>query len=95
MHLHFFEVGAMVNSSLAGNAKFTERNEGMTDREAFLAKVRMNNTTCAKVSEEIGIDPASLSAKLNGKSDFTVSEVSKLATVLKLSKKDIDTIFFN
>lgn len=67
----------------------------MVNRENFLVKVRTNNLTCIKVAERLDIDPASLSAKINNKRAFTVSEVEGLKTILNLTQKDINNIFFD
>lgn len=64
------------------------------NRELFLSRVRRADTTCAKLAESMNIDPTTLSFKINGKSEFTLAEVKEISAKLKLSKADINDIFF-
>ena len=54
-----------------------------------------NGFTQKKVAGKIGISENSLSRKLAGKRDFTLTEVNKLISLLNLSdEKNIHDIFF-
>ena len=46
---------------------------------------------CAK---DLGIKPGTLSAKLNGKSEWTRAEIEKLAQLLELTPTEIMEYFF-
>lgn len=48
------------------------------------AKMKENGMTQADVAKFIGISANSLSRKLNGKRDFSLSEVLRLSEVLKI-----------
>lgn len=58
---------------------------------AILARKEMSATEIAK---EIGIDPATLSRKMSGQSDFYRSEIEKLCKVLNLTPEETLQIFF-
>lgn len=51
----------------------------------FKGWLRSNNLTYADVSEVLGISKATLSAKINGESDFFLSEVKVLRNRYNLS----------
>lgn len=46
------------------------------------------------IAQELGINVTTVYRKINGESDFTLSELRKLKNMLKLSKEDVDRIFF-
>lgn len=48
-----------------------------------------------KIAKILDMNLSTLYRKLNGESDFTLTELKKLRRVLKLSKDDIDCIFFS
>lgn len=48
-----------------------------------------------KIAKDIGLTPYGLSQKLTGKTEFKVSEIIKISHILKLNKKERDSIFFN
>ena len=58
---------------------------------AILARKEMSATEIAK---KIGIDPATLSRKMSGQSDFYRSEIEKLCKVLALTPEETLQIFF-
>lgn len=45
-----------------------------------------------KLAIKIGISPQSFSKKVNGKSEFTASEITSIAKVLEI--RDVNEIFF-
>lgn len=46
-----------------------------------------------KLAEKLGIHPATLSNKINGKTEFTCDEIMKIGEILHLSQKRIAEIF--
>lgn len=46
------------------------------------------------IAEKVGIDRVSLYNKLNGKTEFTMTEIIKLCEVLRLSDSEKVKIFF-
>ena len=58
---------------------------------AILARKEMSATEIAK---EIGIDPATLSRKISGQSDFYRSEIEKICEILELNAEEIMKNFF-
>ena len=57
--------------------------------------IRKSGLTQAEISEQIGINPATLSRKLcAGGESFTVGEVHRLSTLLHMSNDDCMSVFF-
>ena len=46
------------------------------------------------LAEALGVDPSTLSMKVNNKRPFTIAEVEDVSKLLKLTVKDRNTIFF-
>ena len=65
------------------------------DKAALKAKMIINNDTGMELSKALGISETTLSAKLNGKSEFTRSEIAKIKERYRLSAIAVDEIFFN
>lgn len=63
------------------------------DYRKLRGKIREFGTQ-ADVAKEIGISSTSFSDKLNGKSDFSNSEVTALCDVLSISVSEIPIYFF-
>lgn len=59
------------------------------------AKMIINNDTGIILSKALNISETTLSAKINGKAEFTRSEIAKIKERYKLTAEDIDDIFFN
>ena len=57
----------------------------------FLARKEMNVKDLAK---KLNLNASTLSLKLNGHRDFTISEVREIAKILSLSKQNVWDIFF-
>ncbi len=57
-------------------------------QEIRIAMFRQGLTN-KKLAEEMGVAPASIGRKLNGKSEFTISESYKLCDLLKLDPYQI------
>lgn len=48
----------------------------------------------SELAGHLGISITTLNYKLNGIQEFKLSEIQKICTILKLSKKERDNIFF-
>lgn len=66
----------------------------MVNRTLLLSKCYAKEMSQVALAEAIGIDPATLSAKVNNKRPFTIAEVENISKELKLSVKDRNAIFF-
>jgi hypothetical protein len=58
-------------------------------------KLFTKNLTYEDVSRVLKISVPTFSNKINGKNEFTLSEVTKLSIYLNLSKEEKEEIFFN
>lgn len=58
------------------------------------AEMARSGLTTKKLAEKLGIHPATLSNKINGKTEFTCDEIMKIGEILHLSQKRIVEIFF-
>ena len=63
-------------------------------KNEFRAALLRKGWTIAALAKEIGINEATLSKKINGHTDFTREEVSKISKALGLSDNEIMAIFF-
>lgn len=63
------------------------------DTASLKQKIRIlcvkNNLTLTQVAEQIGISQPTLSAKLNGKSEFTANQIVGLANLLSVTPNDL------
>ena len=66
----------------------------MFKKNEFKAEVVRKGLTLAEVARELGLDPASLSRKINGNSDFYRGEIERIINLLNLSGEDVLRIFF-
>lgn len=66
----------------------------MTDKTEFQVALLRNNITAEALADKIGISRVSMSYKMNGKRDFTASEISRICNVLNLSIEEKEKIFF-
>lgn len=66
----------------------------MTNYELLREKIRDSGMTIVAISNKAGILRETLYNRLNGKGDFTASEMMSLAKVLNLSNEERDAIFF-
>lgn len=72
----------------------TKRKETqMVNKKMFLYHVALREKTCREVAKEIGVNPVTLSHKLNGKSDFTLEEMRGIRKALKLSDQEMAEVF--
>lgn len=58
------------------------------------AEMARSGLTTKKLAEELGIHPATLSNKINGKTEFACDEMMKIGEILHLSQKHMADIFF-
>ena len=61
----------------------------MFKKNEFKAEVVRKGLTLAEVARELGLDPASLSRKINGNSDFYRGEIERIINLLNLSGEDV------
>ena len=66
----------------------------MTDNKLLLSIIDKNGLKLKFISDKLGITQQALYNKVNGKSEFKVSEMNKLCEVLNLSNKEKKDIFF-
>ena len=66
----------------------------MFNKDKFRGKVFEKGKTLSKVAAFLGINPATLTRKMSGDSDFTRSEIQQISCFLNLSDEEMGTIFF-
>ena len=64
------------------------------NKQLLRSKMALFGDTVATLSSKIGTSTASLSLKINGKSDFRQSEIDKIKNIYYLSAEEIVNIFF-
>lgn len=57
-------------------------------------KVKIVFGTQADFAEAVGMDAATLNRKLNGKAEWTLKEIEKMCSLLKIPKDEIKDYFF-
>lgn len=68
----------------------------MVNIERLKGALRARNVTVEQASDAIGINPATFYRRLNRAGEkFTVSEVGKLAKLLNMNSKTMQSIFFD
>lgn len=67
----------------------------MTDIQFLKEKIKDSGMTIVSIAEKSSIDRATLYNRLNGKGDFTASEIVGLSTTLRLTKPERDRIFLS
>ena len=65
----------------------------MTDKEMLLDKIKDSGMTMKAIAEKSGMKRANIYNKLNGRGEFTASEIVALSEVLRLTKPERDKIF--
>ncbi len=65
------------------------------NKAALKAKMIINGDTGIMLARALNISETTFSAKMNGKSEFTRSEIAKIKTRYHLSADEVDEIFFN
>lgn len=66
----------------------------MFNKLKFKAKIIEAGFTIYSLSNEVGMNPATMHRKMNGDSDFTRKEIQDLGKILNLSLDNIKEIFF-
>ena len=66
----------------------------MVDGKALRSKITGTGRTYTFIAKELGLTTRGLDNKLNGDSDFKVSEAMKLKDILPLSWDEFKQIFF-
>ena len=66
----------------------------MVKRNLIMAKAMALDLKVPDLANALGIHPSTLSLKLNGKTEFTISEAEGLKNVLGLSNDELTDIFF-
>ena len=74
-----------------GNAR---KEDAVFDRNKFRGTVISAGKTMGDVARYLGINPATLTRKMDGTSDFTRSEIQLLRSYLSLSDESLNAIFF-
>lgn len=67
----------------------------MVNRNLILSKAMALDLRMPDLAEKIGVNPSTLSQKMNGKREFTVGEANAIRNVLKLNQKELVDIFFS
>jgi predicted transcriptional regulator len=67
----------------------------MPDIETLKVKMDESGMTMVNIAKKSGILRETLYNRLNGRGEFTASEIISLSDVLQLTKKERDEIFLN
>lgn len=65
----------------------------MTNVEMLKTKIDDSGMTITAISKKSGIKRPSLYNKINGKTEFTATEIRDISSVLGLKKKEVSDIF--
>ncbi len=66
----------------------------MYDYNKLLGRVKEKGYTLDALSKDIGVNVATLSKKVNNKSEFHQGEMIKICNLLDIDKRDISEYFF-
>lgn len=66
----------------------------MFKKELLQAQMVANGMKTEELADKLGINPLTLYRKLNGKTEFTRSEMQIIKSVFRLNKGEMDAIFF-
>ncbi len=64
------------------------------NKSGLRAKMVVNNDIGITLAKALNITESTFSSKLNGKAEFTRSEIAKIKERYNLSAEEIDSIFF-
>lgn len=67
----------------------------MTDKALLLSKINDSGMTMVAISSKAGIVRETLYNRLNGKGEFTASEIIGLSKALHLTRSERDKIFLS
>lgn len=66
----------------------------MFDKSLFLYYVMRRKLTLGAIARKLQVNPATLTRKMGGNSDFTRNEIQQLKQFLSLTVDEADKIFF-
>lgn len=66
----------------------------MTNVNKLKGRIAEKGYTLSSLSTAIDLSRPCLRGRINGKSDFKVSEIEKICTVLDIPRSEIDVYFF-
>lgn len=66
----------------------------MFDKKILVKKIKDVGITQEALANEIGINPSTLFRKMAGETEFSRGEIVIMKNILKLSIKEVETIFF-
>ncbi len=66
----------------------------MFKKNEFRAAMARKGKNASEVAKALNIDPATLSRKISGQSDFYRSEIEKICEILELNAEEIMKNFF-
>lgn len=66
----------------------------MTNSELLREKISLSGYKLQFIAEKMGLTYQGFLKKINNESEFKASEIKSLQTILRLSKKERDAIFF-
>lgn len=66
----------------------------MTNVELLGEKIKASGISLTALAAALGVSVPTIYSRKKGESEFTASEIVKVAKMLKLSKKERDAIFF-
>lgn len=67
----------------------------MTDTELLRQKIKDSGYKVVFLADKVGLTPQGFYKKLQDESDWTFTQVMRLQELLRLTKDEIDDIFFN
>ena len=67
----------------------------MTDTELLSQKIKDSGYKVVFLADKVGLTPQGFYKKLQDGSDWTFTQVMRLQELLRLTKDEIDDIFFN
>ena len=63
--------------------------------ELLRYRARVRGCSMAKLASLLGVNPATLTRKMTGESDFNRNEIKLIKDNLHLSNEEVDAIFFS
>ena len=66
----------------------------MFNKNEFCGKIRAHGLTLEQMANYLDINSATLSRKMNGKSDFTRNEIEMISRKLALTLEELQLLFF-
>ena len=66
----------------------------MTDTTLLKERIKKSGYKMSFIADNLGIDPSTLSRKINGKAEFWEGEMNILGKLLKMNSREKNAIFF-